>query len=62
MYTYIKTSPYTVEKTKLTQNLQPKQKKILVNYWIVDCYFVYMADQGQDLNNYKKEEMEQESL
>ena len=29
-YTFIKTTQYIIEKTKLTQSLQPKQKKILV--------------------------------
>ena len=43
-YTYIKTTPYITEKTKLSQSLQPKQKKIVVNSGTVDCYFVYSAD------------------
>ena len=30
--------------------------------WIVDCYSVYFTDKCQDLNNYKKDEIEQESL
>ena len=57
-----KTTPYIIEKTKLNQSQQHKQKKILVNSQTIDCYSVYFADQGQDLNNYKKEEIEQESL
>ena len=30
-YTYIKATPYIIEKAKLTKSLQPKQMKILVN-------------------------------
>ena len=30
-YTYIKATPYIIEKTKLTKSLKPKQMKILVN-------------------------------
>ena len=43
-YTYVKTTPYSIEKTKLTQSLQSKQKNILVKSWTVDCYFVYFAN------------------
>ena len=50
---YISKQPYI---------LQKKQKKILVNTWTVDCYFVYFADYDHDLNNYKKGEIELESL
>ena len=35
--------PHIIEKTKLNQSLQPKQKKILVNSWAIDCYSVYFA-------------------
>ena len=59
--TYVKTNSYIIEKTKLAQSLQPKQKKIVVNSWTVDCYSIYFADQDQNLNNYKKDEIEQES-
>ena len=31
-----------------------------VSSWNVDCYSIYFADKGQDLNNYKKNEIEQE--
>ena len=61
-YTYIKTTPYIIEKIKLNQSLQPKQKKILVNSWTVGSYSVYFSDQGQDLNNYKKDEIEEEPM
>ena len=39
-----KTTTYIKEKTKLNQSLQPKQNKILVNSWTIDCYSVYFAD------------------
>ena len=57
-YTYIKTTPYTIEKTKFIQSLQSEQKKILVNTWTVDCYLFILHTRS----NYKKDEMEQESL
>ena len=57
-----KATPYGKEKTKLNQSLQPKQKKILVNSQATDCQSLYFADQGQDLSNYKKDEIEQEAL
>ena len=39
-----KTTRYIIEKTKFNQSLQPKQKKILVNSWTIDCYSFYFAD------------------
>ena len=30
--------------------------------WNIVCFSVYFADKGQDLNNYKKDEIEQEPL
>ena len=57
-----KTTRYIIEKTKFNQSLQPKQKKILVKSWTIHCYSFYFADQSKDLNNYKKNEIEQEPL
>ena len=43
-YTYIKTTLLIIEKTKVTPSLQPKQKKILVNSWTDDYFFVHFVD------------------
>ena len=43
-YTYNKTTPYVIEKTKPPPSPKFKQKKMLMNSWTIDCFFAYFAD------------------
>ena len=43
IYIYIKPTQYFIEKTRLTPSLQPKQKKMIVNTWTINCFFVYLT-------------------
>ena len=59
-YTHIKTTLYIIEKTKLNQNQQPKQRKLSWARGLLLFRLFGRLGSRFDLNNYKKDEIEQE--